>query len=182
MRSSILSELPTFDSDTGDLHTIIEAPGGSRNKFKYDPRMNVVKFDKTLPAGLVFPREFGFIPSTLGEDGDPLDVLLFVDGPMYPGILAPARLLGVIQAEQTEKGETKRNDRIIAVAIKCQEYKNVKALADLDPDLLRQIEQFFATYNREEGKEFKPIGRADAAQAKELIEQGQKLFAGRKKR
>jgi inorganic pyrophosphatase len=177
----ILTELPTFRDTDGEINVVVETPGGSRNKFDYDPENDAIEFGKSLPAGAVFPHDFGFVPSTQGEDGDPLDVMLFADEPMYPGVLAAARLIGVIEAEQTEKGETRRNDRLIAVASKCQDYRNVNALDDLDANVLAHIEHFFMSYNQMEGKEFKPLGRADAEHAHRLVEQGRRRFNVKKR-
>ena len=125
----------------------------------------------------VFPQDFGFIPSTLGPDGDPMDVLVLMDEPTFPGNLVRARLIGVIEAEQTEDGKTLRNDRLIAVASECQDYQNVKELDDLDKNLVAQIEHFFVSYNQMAGKKFKPIGRPDAKQAGKILVEGRKRFS-----
>src|SRR5437764_938772 len=87
MKRELLSDLPSFASEEGQINVIIETPGGSRNKFSYDPKNDLIRYKKSLPAGAVFPYDFGFIPSTLGEDGDPLDILLFMDDLTYPGVL-----------------------------------------------------------------------------------------------
>src|SRR5918912_4248095 len=95
--------------DGGELNVIIETPKGSRNKFDYDEETGLFKIGGVLPAGASFPFDFGFVPSTVGGDGDPLDVLVLMDDPAFPGCLVAARLIGVIQAEQTEKdGKTER--------------------------------------------------------------------------
>ena len=180
MKRILLTDLPTFTDKPGEVNVVIETPSGSRNKFAYNPERDVIEFSKSLPAGSMFPREFGFIPSTLGDDGDPLDVLVFMDEPMYPGILVPARLIGVIQAEQTEKGETLRNDRLIAVASSCQDYETVRALGDLEPNIVVQIEHFFISYNELAGRKFKPIGRADGEHAMKLVEEGRARAAGKR--
>jgi len=176
MKTIMLTELETFDPDSGDLQVIIETPSHGSNKFAYDPDNDLFRLKKVLPAGAVFPYDFGFIPSTLGEDGDPLDVMLFMDEPVYPGNLITARLIGVIEAEQTEDGKTVRNDRLIAVGSLSQNYRNVKELTDLDANLVTQIEHFFVSYNEIEGKKFKPLGRPNAKQAGKLVEEGRKRF------
>src|SRR5205807_404345 len=89
------------DNDAGVLHVIIETPKGSRNKFKYDPEHGLFKLSGVLPLGAVFPYDFGFVPSTTGGDGDPLDVLVLMDEPAFAGCLVPGRLIGVIEAEQS---------------------------------------------------------------------------------
>ncbi|MCW3098200.1 MAG: Inorganic diphosphatase [Chthonomonadaceae bacterium] len=179
MKTISLAELETDDPETGEMQVIIETPRGSSNKFAYDIKKDLFKLKKVLPAGFVFPYDFGFIPSTLGEDGDPLDVMLFMDEPVYPGNLITARLIGAIEAEQSEDGKTMRNDRLIAVGILSQDYKNVKELTDLDPNLVTQIEHFFVSYNQVEGKKFKPLGRPNAKQAGKILEQGRKRFQQR---
>src|ERR1700752_5285187 len=94
-------DLPAFDATTGDLNAIVDTPKGSRNKFKYDPRSGLFKLSGTLPLGNSFPFDFGYVPSTAGEDGDPLDVLILMDEPAFVGCLVPSKLIGVIEAEQT---------------------------------------------------------------------------------
>src|SRR5205085_8938051 len=119
-----------------NLAAVVEATRGSRNKFKYDSRRGIFALDSVLPAGASYPFDFGFIPSTKGDDGDPIDVLILMDEPAFVGAVVPSRLVGAIQAEQTEDdGETMRNDRLIAVARKSHSYRGVKALDDLPPNL-----------------------------------------------
>src|SRR5215213_9695961 len=116
--------LRAYADEGGELHVIIETPKGSRNKFNYDEGLGVFRLGGVLPAGAVFPFDFGFVPSTLGGDGDPLDVLLLMDEPAFPGCLVEARLLGVVEAEQTERGgERTRNDRLVAVAAKARNHR-----------------------------------------------------------
>src|SRR5512142_3126073 len=100
-----------------DTHTvIIETPRNSRNKYKFDEKTGRFKLSKVMPEGMMFPYDFGFIPKTEAEDGDPLDVLVLNDEPMFPGCELECRLVGVIKALQKEKGKENRNDRLIAVA------------------------------------------------------------------
>src|SRR5689334_2298163 len=98
------------------IDVIIETPKGSRNKFKYDSTSRMFKLSKVLPEGMMFPYDFGFVPSTIGDDGDPLDILVLMDEPTFPGCLLECRLIGVIEAEQEENHEKERNDRLVAVA------------------------------------------------------------------
>ena len=175
--------LDAFHPETRELNVIVETPKGSRNKFEYDYKLGLFKLGGVLPAGANFPFDFGFVPSTLGEDGDPLDVLVLMDEPAFTGCLVPARLIGVIEAEQTERaGETVRNDRLIAVAAKSLAYRNLKSLEQLSPAadggdiLVEEIEHFFVSYNTFKGKEFKPLGRFGPDRAERLIEQGVKRF------
>jgi len=95
---------------------IIETPHGSRNKYKYNEETGRMKFSKVLPEGMMFPYDFGFIPATKANDGDPLDVLVLSDEPMFPGCEIECRIVGVLKAMQRENGKENRNDRLIAVA------------------------------------------------------------------
>jgi inorganic pyrophosphatase len=157
-----LYDRPTFRAG-GALNVIIEAPKGSRNKYAYHPDEELFVLEAVLPAGAIFPFDFGFIPSTLGEDGDPVDVLVLMDEPAFPGCLVPSRLVGGIEAEQTERdGETVRNDRLIAVAADSYAHREVRSLDDLSGGLVGEIEHFFASYNEIRGKRFEPIGRVGA--------------------
>jgi inorganic pyrophosphatase len=116
-RTSV-DRLPAFDRAEGHLNALVDTPKGSRNKFKYDAKLGLYVLGGVLPVGASFPYDFGFVPSTRGGDGDPLDVLLLMEEPAFVGCLVPTRLVGVIEAEQTERdGDTERNDRLIGVAV-----------------------------------------------------------------
>ncbi len=169
-------QLDTYDEETGDLNVIIETPQGSRNKFNYDEERGLFKLGGVLPAGASFPFDFGFVPQTLGGDGDPLDVLLLMDEPAFAGCLVLARLIGVIEAEQTEEDGMTRNDRMIAVASESRAHRDVRAITDISEQLVTEIEHFFISYNVIKGKEFKPTGRFGAIKAKALVAEGIKLF------
>jgi inorganic pyrophosphatase len=169
-------KLKPFDEESGELNVVIETPKGSRNKYNYDEEMGLFKLGGVLPVGAFFPFDFGFIPNTLGGDGDPLDVLLLMDEPAFAGCLIAARLIGVIQANQTERdGKTERNDRLIAVSVNSHLHENIKSINDLDEKLIDQIEHFFKSYNEANGKKFEPLGRFAAQKAKILVEEGIKL-------
>jgi inorganic pyrophosphatase len=178
----LLHELPSQD-EKGNWHAVIEAAQGSRNKLKYEPELGALVLHAVLPLGASFPYDFGFVPSTLGDDGDPLDVLVFMDEAVPPGTVVPCRVVGVIEAEQKEKGgKPKRNDRLLAVAAKTQRYVNCRELPDLAGNVLDEIERFFVFYNRQKGVVFKPLGRRGAAQAEKLLAQGRRLFKKREKK
>ncbi|HEX8229290.1 MAG TPA: inorganic diphosphatase [Chloroflexia bacterium] len=165
--------LPAFDEDSGDLNAIVDTPKHSRNKYEYDEKLRLYKLGGVLPAGAYFPYDFGYVPSTLGGDGDPLDVLILMDEPAFVGCLVPARLIGVIEAEQTERdGETGRNDRLIAVAANSHAHKEVRSLDDISSALVDEIEHFFVSYNEVKGKQFKPLGRYGPERAQQVVERG----------
>jgi inorganic pyrophosphatase len=171
---SALETLPPFAAESGNLNVVVETPRGSRNKYGFDFEVGTYKLNGVLPNGAVFPFHFGSIPGTLGEDGDPLDVLLLMDEPVFPGCLVEARLLGVIEAEQTEKGKTERNDRLIAVAAKSPTHDSMKSLLKMERILIEEIEHFFVSYNAARGKEFVPIGRKGPVAARHLVEAQQR--------
>lgn len=142
---TLLSDLDLFTKNN-DLRVVIETPRGSRNKYSYDPECDCMQLSTVLPEGLVFPYDFGFIPSTLGQDGDPLDILILMDEPVVPGCIVRARLIGAIEAEQKEKGKDwTRNDRLIAVATHAQTHDGARNLSDLRPHLVKEIKEFFIT-------------------------------------
>jgi len=167
-----LAQLSAFESAADAVNVIIETPKGHRNKFTYDAERGLFQLGGVLPAGAVFPFDFGFVPATLGGDGDPLDVLVLMEEPAFVGCLVVARLLGVIEAEQTEHDTTTRNDRLIAVPVKSQTYREVGALDQLGGGVVDEIEHFFISYNQAKGKVFTPRGRFGPAQAKRVVEEG----------
>ena len=118
---------------------------------------------------MVFPFDFGFIPHTLGEDGDPLDIIIISEFQSFPGCIMDCRIIGAITANQTEKGKTIRNDRFIAIPEASQMFAHVKEIKDIPRDVVNQLETFFINYNELEGKKFKPLKRLNAQQALKLI-------------
>lgn len=171
-----IDEIAHMDDETQALTTIIETPKNGRVKFKYDAKTNLFRLAKFLPLGAVFPYDFGFVPSTLGGDDDPLDVLVLMDEPAFTGCLVPARLIGVIEAEQIVDGKTERNDRLIAVAAVSHIYNNVISIADLSENIVKEIEHFFISYNKIAGREFKPLGRFGPDRADALVKKAAERF------
>jgi inorganic pyrophosphatase len=167
-----LVSIPARDPATRLVNVVVETPRGSRNKYKYDEALGIFRLHKLLPAGAAFPFDFCFVPCTRAEDGDPLDVALLVDEPGVVGSVVTVRLLGVLQAEQTEKRKTIRNDRLIAMAETAKIKPDAATLQDLPARLLRQIEHFFVSYNRFEGRTFKVIGRHGPRATAKLIDRG----------
>jgi inorganic pyrophosphatase len=178
-----LTILPNrLDAKKGSCRAIIETPKGCRNKFDYDPKSNLFMLGGLLPEGMMFPFDFGFIPSTLGEDGDPLDVLVLMDAPAHVGCLIEVRLIGVISAEQIEDGEKETNDRLLGVAIHSYDHENLKTIDDVSKTLLSQIEEFFVSYNKQRGKKFKLTGTGGPRKAIKLLKAGAKKHKAAKKR
>jgi inorganic pyrophosphatase len=171
-KRDLMVTLPSFDPDNGQLHVVVETPKGSRNKFDYDEAYGVFRLAGVLPAGAVFPYDFGFVPSTRGEDGDPLDVLLLMDEPVPMGCLVVSRLIGAVEAEQTEQEGRERNDRLVAVAASSHPHQDVTRLEQLSSYMLEEIEHFFVSYNAFKNKEFTVIARSGPERARELVQQG----------
>ena len=155
----------------GLLQVIIETPKGSRNKFAFDPDQRVFSLKKVLPAGMTFPYDFGFLPQTLAPDGDPLDVLLLMDEPAFPGVVVRSRLIGVIEGEQRDGKKKTRNDRLLAVAEANHLYANIRRWQDLPKTFMKELEEFFVNYHRLQGKEYRLLGCKNSAEAEHLIKQ-----------
>jgi inorganic pyrophosphatase len=164
------TKLKPVEKDDGVLQVIVETPKSSRNKFSFDPDQRIFMLHKVLPAGMTFPYDFGFLPRTLADDGDPLDVLLLMDEPAFPGVAVRARLIGVIEGEQFDGKKRIRNDRLLAVAEKNHLYANIRRPEDLPKQFLRELENFFVNYHRLEGKHYKLLGCKSRAVASRLIQ------------
>ena len=176
-----LDRLPLIDEETGDFTIVLETPKGSRNKYAYDAECHAIRLNATLGEGLAFPYDFGFFPSTLGADGDPLDVLLFLDAAVPPGCVATARLIGVLEVEQKDKGKPwQRNDRFFAVATHAHTHQALKKLDDLRPHLLPEIESFFTHYAGLNGKRLRIVRRSGPRRARKLLKAGAKAFKTRR--
>lgn len=149
---------------------IIECPKGTDHKYDYDPESQRFKLKKILPAGLVFPFDFGFIPDTKGEDGDPLDIIVVSEITGFPGCMMDCRIIGALQAEQTERtGEKMRNDRFIGIPEVSQLFFQITEIEQLPENIIDQVEHFFKNYNEQAGKQFRVIKRLNAAEAAALL-------------
>src|SRR5436309_1323074 len=138
--NSAISRLPAFADDDLTVNAIVETPKGGNNKFNYNPETGLFELGSALPEGFTFPFEFGFIPSTLGDDGDPLDLLILMDAPTFVGCHLRVRIIGVIEAEQTEKdGTAERNDRLLAVSVKSRRHETIHSVSDLPKELIKEI-------------------------------------------
>src|SRR5579872_2314711 len=124
-----MSDLTTLshqlDIKKGTCRAIVETPKGSRNKFDYDPDSNLFMLGGLLPEGMMFPFDFGFIPSTLSDDGDPMDVMVLMDAPAHVGCLMDVRIIGIIAAEQTDGGKREANDRLLGVAVHSYNHEDL---------------------------------------------------------
>lgn len=159
----------TFSRHEKHIHAVIETPKGSASKYSFNEETQMFKLKKVLPKGMVFPFHFGFIPYTKAEDGDPLDVLVLLDELSWPGCIIECTLIGVMEATETKKNKTVRNDRLIATANASDKYNKLKDLTKMDEYLEKEIENFFNTYTNLEKKEFKIISKKGPDAAIKLI-------------
>jgi inorganic pyrophosphatase len=171
-----LSSLNPLDPDDKQiLRVVVETPKGSRNKFAFDPDLLVFKLKKVLPTGMAFPYDFGFVPSTEAEDGDPIDVLVLMDEPAFPGCVLKCRPIGVIEGQENDKKKKKRrNDRIIAIQQDAHDWSDIKTIDDLGKEFTRELEEFFINYNRLSDKEYRVIGIKGPSRAHKLVLSGMK--------
>lgn len=170
-----------YQNKNRSINVVIETPKGSHNKYKWDDALGAYRLAKVLPAGMTFPYDFGFIPRTRAEDGDALDVLVLMDSPAFPGCVIPCRLIGLIEARQTERdGSRERNDRLVAVADRSTLYENVNELSSLNTNLLSEIAEFFRNYNQQSGKKFQILGRKGPEAARKRLIQGLRAFSSAK--
>jgi inorganic pyrophosphatase len=159
-------------NDDAVIQVVIETPKGSRNKYAFDAEQRVFELKKVLPAGMTFPYDFGFVPRTLAEDGDPVDVLVLMDEPAFPGCVLKCRLIGIIEGEQGSKGKMERNDRIVAVEKENHSFADIKVIDDLGKKFLRELEEFFVNYHELSGEQFRVIDVRGPKQARKRIEEG----------
>ncbi len=166
----ILTLPPRLDRNDMTCRAVIETPKGSRSKFDYEPQSGLFELSGLLPEGMSFPLDFGFIPSTKGEDGDPLDVLVLHDQAIPVGVLLTIRLIGVIEGEQTERGVTVRNDRVLAVTTCSHQHEAVRDIGGLGETFLDHLTKFWINYNAVKGKSFEVLGVRGPDAAAEAIE------------
>jgi inorganic pyrophosphatase len=154
------------------LRVVIETPKGSRNKFAFDAGQHIFELKKVLPAGMTFPYDFGFIPSTKADDGDPIDVLVLMDEPAFPGCVLTCRPIGVIEGEQGEKKRKERNDRIVAIEQDAHSWADVRRIDDLGKQFQQELEEFFVNYHELSGKPYRVLGVKGPNQVRKLVKSG----------
>src|SRR5258707_1414227 len=166
------SLLSPLDDDNGKIiQVVVETPKGGRNKDAFGHDQRVFELKKVLPAGMTFPYDFGFVPRTLADDGDPVDVLVLMDEPAFPGCVLKCRLIGIIEGEQGDKKEEKeRNDRVVAVEKDNHSWEDVRVIDDLGKQFLRELEYFFVNYHELKGKQYRVIDVKGPKQARKCID------------
>jgi inorganic pyrophosphatase len=165
-----LHKLDAFAHDD-IFHVVVESPRGSAVKLKYDPKLGAISVSRPLNFGVTFPFDWGFVPSTQGADGDPIDALVYWDVSSYPGVVIPCRALAVINVDQRGgEGQGRvRNDRVVAVPVEARREKHVRLADDLPARVREELNQFFLTATALEGKDARILGWDGPAQAVALI-------------
>lgn len=165
------SSLPTR-STSGAFHVVVESPGGSRVKLRYDPKLRIFKLSRPLVIGLTYPYDWGFVPGTRAPDGDPLDAMVFCDTPTFPGVVIECRALGLIRLRQNRKGAAgrERNDRLIAVPSKSPRFGGYRTPADLPRRWREELEEFFLCATRFEDKDAEILGWDSAAAGERMVD------------
>lgn len=164
----LLARLPA-EAGHGLVHIVVDTPSGSPAKFKYDATLRAFTLSRLLPRGMAFPYNFGSIPGTVADDGDALDVVVLTDVPLFVGCVVTARLVGVINAVQGSDPEI-RNDRLLAVPVTEANPAWAEDIGDIGEERLRDLEQFFVSYNRIHGRRFEPTGRGSAGDARATLD------------
>ncbi|MNK01296.1 Inorganic pyrophosphatase [compost metagenome] len=160
------AKLKSFD-------VLIEIPKGSRNKYEYDFQLKKIRYDRMLFSSMMYPADYGFIPETLALDGDPLDVLVLVTEPTFPGCVMEVKPIGVFHMAD-EKGP---DEKIICVPVSDPVWNQLNDLNEMNPHLLKEIEHFFQVYKDLENKKVDVEGWGDVNEAREIIEQCVDRFA-----
>jgi inorganic pyrophosphatase len=170
------SLLDSVNSDKATLQVVIETPKGSRNKYAFDEKQRVFGLKKVLPAGMEFPYDFGFGPSTLAEDGDPTDVLVLMDEPAFPGCLLQCRLVGIVEGDQGKKKKRVRNDRIVAIEKENHSFADIHHVKDLGETFMEELEDFFVNYHELSGEKYRILGAKGPAAAMKRVKDGIRAF------
>ncbi len=171
-------ELPVGAKAPELVNAVIEIPLEGISKYEYDKQLHVFRLDRNLFSPVHYPGDYGFIPSTLGDDGDPLDVLVLVDTPSFPGCLQVVRPIGVL--DMIDQGEG--DEKILAVGEGNPRYNDVYNYSEVYPHMLKEIKHFFTIYKDLEGKSVEVKGWRDAAAAREIIVKAQQAFIDAKKK
>ncbi|HEX3800313.1 MAG TPA: inorganic diphosphatase [Verrucomicrobiae bacterium] len=176
---TMIEKLKPYAEKNKCVNVIVETPKGSRVKYAYDPETGFFILSKALPEGMMFPFNFGFVPNTLAEDGDPLDILVLNEEPLISGCLLKVQPIAIIKATQTEDDGEVRNDRIIGQALSKETPLEFQE-ESFDKRMASQIGFFFTSYNKLYGKKFKILGIGGKHKAFEMIDRSIKRFRDKK--
>jgi len=165
--------LPIGDVAPDEVNAVIEIPRGQTNKYEYDRQLHVFRLDRNLYSPVHYPVDYGFIPSTLSDDGDPLDVLVLVDAPSFTGCVMTVRPIGMLR--MMDQG--REDEKILAVGTNNPIYQDVHDYTEVYAHVLREIEHFFTIYKELEAKTTRINGWDDAARAREIVRECNARFA-----
>lgn len=166
------SEVPIGDEAPEVFHVVVEIPKGSANKYEYDTTLNVFRLDRTLYSPMHYPGDYGFVPSTIAADGDPLDVLVLVESATFPGCVIEVRTVGVLAMVDQGVEDLK----LLCVPTKDPRQETVRNYSDVHPHRLREIEHFFAIYKELEGKKTETRGWLSADKGREIVRTASERF------
>lgn len=161
-----LSRIPA-QPKAGLINVLIEIPAGSKNKYEFDKDLNAMALDRVLYASVMYPFDYGFVPNTLADDGDPLDGMVMMDQPTFPGCVIAARPIGML--EMIDGGD--RDEKILCVPDKDPRYAQIKSIKDVPQHRLDEVAEFFATYKNLEKKAVEILGWKDVDAVMPLVEQ-----------
>lgn len=161
-----LLDVPIGANAPAVFNTVIEIPKGSTNKYELDVEIGRLRLDRVLYSPLFYPFDYGFIPQTRYLDGDPIDVLVMLMHPTFPGCIVEAKAIGVLEMRD-EKGP---DEKLLCVATKDPRFSNRKSINDLNPHTLKEVEHFFEVYKHLEDKEVEVMGWSDVPRALQIIE------------
>ncbi len=167
--------LPTFTKD-GDIYVVVETPRGSRAKFAYDPKLKAFTLTKSLLTGLTYPHDWGFVPSTKADDGDPMDMMLVHDAATFPGLVITCRVIGILQIEQKSDGKTERNDRLFAVPRRSHSEQDLRDVRELSKPVQQELEKFFIATDELEDKKLVILGWKGPKAGVQAIKEAAKAF------
>ena len=171
-----LLELPIGERYPEAVNAVIEIPGGSVNKYEYDKKLDVFRLDRTLYSPVHYPGDYGFIPSTLASDGDPLDVLVLVDQPSFVGCVIEVRPIGLL--DMLDQGIP--DQKVLAVSVNNARYHGVIQYSDVYPHVLNEVKHFFSIYKDLEGKRTSVQNWEDKAGAHSLIKKSHEEFKAKR--
>ncbi len=164
--------LPLGEGAPDEINVVVEIPEGSRNKYEYDKALDIFRLDRALHSPIHYPGDYGFAPQTLALDGDPLDVLILVGQPTFPGCLVVARPIGLLKMVDGDK----EDDKVLAVPVGEPSFEGVHNYTQIFPHTIRTISHFFDTYKTLEGKHTSTLGWEDAAVARRIIQESAQRF------
>lgn len=168
--------LPTGDRAPEEVNAVIEIPRGDTNKYEYDKQLHVFRLDRNLYSPVHYPGDYGFIPSTLSGDGDPLDVVVLVDAPSFTGCVMTVRPIGVLKMID----QASEDEKILAVGLNNPIFESVTDYDGVYPHVLRGVEHFFSVYKQLEAKTTRIVGWENAAKAREIVTESQERYANKK--